>query len=74
MIIVMVIVMVLVLFIVMVVVIVIVIVIDMAYILKAGVLEVQTPQIIWIFRKIRVWERKNYKLCSIEFCHKEQKL
>ena len=45
-----------------------------SYILKARVLEVRTPQIIWIFCKIIVWKCKNYQLCSIEFCHKEQKL
>ena len=44
------------------------------YILKVEVLEVRTPQIIWIFRKILVWERENYQLCSIEFCHREQEL
>ena len=44
------------------------------YILKVEVLEVRTPQIIWIFRKIMVWERKNYQLCSVEFCRREQKL
>ena len=45
-----------------------------AYFLKVEVLEVRTPQIILIFRKIIVWERENYQLCSVEFCHREQKL
>ena len=30
------------------------------YMPKTGVLDVKTPQIIWIFRKIIVGERENY--------------
>ena len=39
-----------------------------AYIQKAEVLEVRTPQIILIFRKFIVWERES----SVEFCQEEQ--
>ena len=43
-----------------------------SYIQKAGVLGVRTPQIILIFRKVIVWDRKNYKICSVEFRQEEQ--
>ena len=43
-----------------------------AYIQKAEVLEVQTPQIILIFRKVIVLERENYQICSVEFCQEDQ--
>ena len=43
-----------------------------SYIQKAEVLEVRTPQIILIFRKFIVWERKNYQICSVQFCQEEQ--
>ena len=42
------------------------------YIQKAEVLEVRTPQIIFIFRKVIVWERENYQICSVEFYQEEQ--
>ena len=42
------------------------------YIQKAEVLEVRTPQIILIFRKVIVWERENYQICSVEFCQEDQ--
>ena len=43
-----------------------------SYIQKAEVLEVQTPQIILIFRKVIVLERENYQICSVEFCQEDQ--
>ena len=43
-----------------------------AYIQKAGVLGVRTPQIILIFRKVIVWKRENYQICSVEFRQEEQ--
>ena len=43
-----------------------------SYIQKAEVLEVRTPQIILIFRKVIVWERENYQICSVEFCQEKQ--
>ena len=36
-----------------------------AYIQKAEVLEVRTPQIILMFCKVLVWERENYQICWI---------
>ena len=48
-----------------------------AYILKAEGLEVRTPQIIWIFRKIIliVWERQKKQLCQLlNFVLKSKKM
>ena len=42
------------------------------YIQTAEVLEVQTPQIILIFRKVIVLERENYQICPVEFCQEDQ--
>ena len=42
------------------------------YIQKAEVLEVRTPQIILIFRKVLVWERENYQILFVEFSQEEQ--
>ena len=44
------------------------------YILKPRVLVIRTPQTIWIFCKIIVWERKNYQLWIVSLRAKALKM